>query len=267
MLKITKRTEHREITVEEFAKMKSAKPYKSWRQTGKTCNFLLIFGGSAMIFSEQAIEINWTSEQCEEYIKENDCKFEIEDVKRKYRGISDEELPFVVVATKIRTNFFKGYPGLMERIDREKAFACKHGYVRSIFGHTRKEIELMLQGEWDKRNLSGMLRNIANISANTEIQNMEASITKRVMYEFQMWLKEHDYKTRLMNEIHDSIDLYLYKKEASIVLPKLKELCERDLIELSSSPIKLKVDCEISDITKGQYYKGGASPESFDIKW
>lgn len=267
MLKITRRTEHRKITLDEFVRQKSSQPYKTWRQTGKTCNFLLIFGGSAMIFAEQSLELSWTLEQCWDYIKENDCYPELEEVKRVYRNISDDEAPFVACATRIRNNFFKGYPGLMRRIRINQAFAAKHGYVRSVFGHSRKEIELFLAGDWDRKNLSRMLRNLNNISANTDIQNMEGATTKRVMYEMQNWLEENGYKSRLWNEVHDSLDLYAYKPELKEVLTHLKHLCERQLPEMKGSSVPLVVDCEISDLNKGQYYKGGSSPESYGIKW
>ena len=267
MLKITRKTEHRQITLDEFIRQKASMPYKSWRQTGKTCNFLLIFGGSAMLFSEETIEINWTREQAENYIKENHCEYLIDEVKAKYRKISDEELPFVVVATNIRNNFFKGYSGLWNRIERERKYGEQHGYVRSVFGHMRKVVELMLAGEWDKRHLSRMLKNLQNITSNSNIQNMEASATKRVMYEMNEWLKDGGYRSYIWNEVHDSIDLCIYKGEENIVLRHLKELCERHLPEFGDSPVKLKVDCEISDLNKGQYYKGGSSPESYGIPW
>lgn len=267
MLKINRRTEHRKLTLEEYTKQKDSEPYKTWRHVGKTCNFLLIFGGSAMIFKDQALETTWSPEQVDNYIKENKCYQELENVKRIYRGISDSEAPYVAVATRIRDNFFKGYPGLMERIEREVKFARTHGYVRSPFGHVRKEIELMLEGDWDRKTNSKMLRNLENIAKNSNIQNAEASITKRIMFEMQNWLKENGYKSRLWSEIHDSMDLYVYKTELEPVIKHLQSLCEREVPEFMGTPVPLKVDCEISDLTKGQYYKGGSSPESYGIKW
>ena len=267
MLKITRRTEHRQITLDEFIRQKASMPYKSWRQTGKTCNFLLIFGGSAMLFSEETIEINWTREQAENYIKENHCEYLIDEVKAKYRKISDEELPFVVVATNIRNNFFKGYKGLEDRIYREQNFAKRHGYTRCVFGATRKVIELMLAGEWDQKHLSRMLKNLNNICANSEIQTMEAAITKRAIYELKIWMDENHFKSYVYNEIHDSADFVIYKPEAIPILKKFKELCERYIPEFGDSPVRLKLDCEVSDIKKGQYFKGGVSPEVYGIPW
>ena len=267
MLKITKHTEHRELTLDEFIKQKNSEPYSIWRHVGKTCNFLLIFGGSEMLFAEQALETTWTPEQCWNYINENNCEEELEQVKRKYKGISEEEAPYVAVATRIRDNFFKGYEGLWKRIEREVKYAHDHGYVRSPFGHVRKEIELMLEGEYDLKESSKMLRNLENISKNSNIQNMEASITKRVMYEMQNWLRDNGYKSRLWAEVHDSIDIFVYKPELHDVLAHLKHLCEREIPEFLGTKIPLKIDCEISDLTKGQYYKGGSSPESYGINW
>ena len=267
MIKITRKIEHRQITLDEFIRQKASMPYKSWRQTGKTCNFLLIFGGSAMLFSEQTIEINWTKEEAEKYIEDNHCEHLIEEVKAKYRKISDDELPFVVVATNIRDNFFKGYSGLWQRIEREQKFAAEHGYTRCVFGPTRKLIELMLKGSWDEKHLSRMIRNLNNVCANSEIQTMEAAITKRAMYELWVWMKEKNFKSYIYNEIHDSCDFVIYKPEAIEILKKFKELCERYLPEFGDSPVRLKLDCEVSDLNKGQYFKGGVSPEVYNIPW
>ena len=87
------------------------------------------------------------------------------------------------------------------------------------------------------------------------------------MYEMNEWLKAGGYRSYIWNEVHDSIDLCIYKGEENVVLHHLKELCERHLPEFGDSPVKLKVDCEISDLNKGQYYKGGSSPESYGIPW
>ena len=73
-LKISKRTETRQITVEEFIRQKNVQPYKSMRQVAKSLNFLLIFGGSASVFSESALETSWTIEQVNNFLEENNCK-------------------------------------------------------------------------------------------------------------------------------------------------------------------------------------------------
>ena len=265
MIKISKRTETRKITVEEFIRQKSVQPYKDMRQIAKSLNFLLIFGGSAGVFSENALETSWTPEQVDNFIKENNCQDEVEAARLKYAkaGYDDEKIKYIAVATRMRDNFFKGYPGLMERIERERKFAASHGYIRSPFGATRKTIELMLRGDYDNKNLSGFMRNLENIAANTAIQNDEASVARRAMVDIQKWLEQHNMKSRMFNEIHDSIDFYIYYNEIVPVLWIARKILEAAQPEFASSPVKLVVDCEISSIPAGQYYKGGVDPNVY----
>ena len=264
-IKISKRTETRKITVEEFIRQKNVQPYKSMRQVAKSLNFLLIFGGSAGVFSESALETSWTIDQVNNFIEENNCQAELEAARAKYArsDYDDNKIKYIAVATRMRNNFFKGYPGLMERIDREKKFAAQHGYVRSPFGATRKTIELMLRGDYDNKHLSGVLRNLENITANTAIQNDEASVARRAMVDIQKWLEDHNMKSRMFNEIHDSIDFYIYYNEIVPVLWIAKKTLEAEQPEFSSSPVKLVVDCEVSYLPAGLYYKGGAVPDVY----
>ena len=266
-MKITRKTVRREITLDEFIRQKSSGEYAPLRQISKSLNFLLIFGGSAKVFSEHALETAWTPEQVDEYIEANNCYQEVEDARLKYRSCEDLQIRYIAVATRLRDNFFKGYPGLMQRIERERAFVRKHGYVRSPFGATRNIIELYLMGDYDQRELAGKMHNLDNICANTSIQNDEASVTKRVMFDMQNWLRDNGYKSRIWNEIHDSIDLFVHKDELVPVLAHLKYLCERPQPEFMPTDVVLKVDCEISDLNTGHYYKGGVEPEELGIDW
>lgn len=257
-MKITRTKERRKITLDEFIAQKSSPEYAPLRLISKSLNFLLIFGGSAKVFSEGALETSWTYDQVLKYIEDNNCYEELIRAQKVYRRESSEKQHYIAVAMRLRDNFFKAYPNLMKRIERERKFAAQHGYIRSVFGATRNVIELYLKGEFDQKELSGMIRNLENICANTSVQNMEAAVTKRFMYEIQCWLKEKGLKSWLWNEIHDSIDIFVYKKEIVPVLWMLKTTLESPVAEfVNLSPIRLKVDCEVSDLKKGEYYKGG----------
>lgn len=266
-LKITKRTVKRQIDLEDFIKMKDEMPFKFWRQVSKQVNFLYLFGGSAMVFAENALETAWTPEQCEHFMQTEDCTGEIKRVKATYKNISDEELPYVVVATKLRDRFFNTYPGLMDRIYAEKTYAGLKGYCRSVFGATRNTIELKLAGKDDQKYNSAMIRNLQNITSNQPIQNMEASISKRAMYDTLLWLDKNNMKSYPWNEIHDSADWVVHKSELKRLLSKIKYQFEKQVPECAKSPIKLKIDCEISDLQAGDYYKGGRHPFEFGIDW
>lgn len=270
MLKITKTIENRQITEEEFRKQKAAPEYATMRQAAKSCNFLLIFGGSPKVFTENALETSWSEEQIDEYIKENHCEPELERAKKSYKREDPVKQKYIAVATRIRTNFFKAYPGLLDRIDRAKTFAAQHGYLRSPFGATRNLIELMLRGEYDNTEMSGTLRNLENIASNYYCQQVEGAYTKRNMYDLEKWFEDNHMKSRVWNEIHDSMDIYVYKPEAQAVLNKAKELLERKVPELADGWVPLVVDCEIADLADPNHddcYKGGRDPSEFGLKW
>ena len=181
--KISKRIEHREITLEEFKKQKTVNPYKTFRQDSKSLNFLMAFGGSESVLSQQALEAGWTDERIEEFLRENDCSAALEKVAQKYSREPKERQKYIAVANYMRDRFFQGYPQLLERCLREVAYAEKHGYCRSFFGATRNFIELRLKGSWDEKNLSASLRNESNIARNFRAQNYEACVRGRAMRE------------------------------------------------------------------------------------
>lgn len=269
-IKIKKTIENRHITEEEFVKQKAAPEYATMRQAAKSCNFLLIFGGSPKVFTENALETTWTLEQVEDYIRDNDCEAELEAVKKIYKREPLTKQKYIAVATRIRSNFFKGYPKLLERISVEQNFAAEHGYLRSPFGATRNLIELMLKGSYDEEVASGTIRNLNNIAANYFCQQVEGAYTKRNMYDLQMWLRENNMKSVVWNEIHDSIDLYIHKDEAQVVLSKVKEILERKVPELEEGWVPLTVDCEIADLADENHhdcYKGGRDPKEFGLVW
>jgi len=265
--KITKRTEHREITLKEFKKQKGYGDYKKFRQIAKSENFSLIFGGSESVLSANSLELYWSLDQVDEYLAQNHCEEELAEVQKKYKNFPEEQQRFVAAASKMRKGFFKGYPGLLTRCDREVQYANEHGYCRSVFGGTRNLIELRLRGAYDNKFKSGTLRKIENVSKNYLAQQLEACIRGRAMREIEDWLIEKGYKTRVWNEIHDSIDYYLYKSEAKDVLAHVKHIEERKIPELKEFWVPLPADCSISDRTKGQHYKQEISPETYGVPW
>ena len=265
--KITKTHEFREITEDELKRQKKGSPYEEMRRLSKSENFLLIFGGSPKVLSDSALETFWNEEQCDDFIERYHCEKELELAKKSYKGECLAKQKNIAVCMKLRSKFFEGYPGLWNRIGREKRFAAEHGYVRTVFGKVRNLIELYLRGEYDNETLSGVLRNLENICANHAAQNLEACIRGRAQYEMQCWLAKNKYKTRTWNEIHDSVDFFIKKEEIKPVLAHAKHLFERIIPELQSEWVPLIVDCEVSDLNRGDFYKHGRDPEDFEIDW
>lgn len=260
-------TEHREITEEEFRRQKGVEPYATMRQAAKGENFLLIFGGSAKVLSDQALETAWSEEQCDEYIFNNHCESELERARLMYKGEPEEKLKNIAVCMRLRENFFKGYPGLWNRIGREKEYAAKHGFCRTSFGKIRNMIELNLRDEDDEKTMSGILRSLENISSNHPAQNSEACIRGRSQFETQEWFIRNNMKSATWNEIHDSADFWIHKTELHDALSHIKHIFERRIPEFGDDWVPLVADCEVSDLKKGDYFKGGRDPINWGVDW
>ena len=226
-----------------------------------------IFGGSAKTFAEYALETSWSEEQLDNFLEENNCKELLAETMQSFPRESKIKQKMIAVAAFMRKGYFEGFPGLLARLDVESEFAEKHGFLRSVFGSKRNVIELLLKGSYDNSRYSKVASNLTRITYNYKAQNYEAAITKRAMYEMEMWLEKRGMKTRVWNEIHDSQDYYVYKEELHDVIAHLKHICERKVPELIETWSPLPVDCEISDLTKGDYYKGGRDPKEFGLDW
>jgi len=260
-MKITKRKEHREITLDEFKAQKKMKMFEDLRTMGKNLNFLQIFAGSPRVFVTSALETNWNLDQIEEFIKDNHLESVYHRLKDRYTRDSDEMVKYLTVASYMRDQFFKLYPGLMERIEKNRAFAREHGYVRSHFGGKRLLIELMLEGEYDKREHGYRMNNLNNIATNTDIQNFESCVINPAMVQMDEWLERTGKKSYIWNCVHDSTDMVVHKDELVEVVQMFHEIFERDLPEMRGIP--LPVDEDISDLLDGDYYKHGRTLTSF----
>lgn len=268
-LKIIKREKvKKNLTYEEVRDQKSIEPYKTNRQTSKTLNFLLIYGGSASILASECLELYWTMDQCKNYVKSEHLENDIKELKKSSGNrFDDDDIIRMVCATRLRENYFKGYEGFLTRGDKEIQFATQHGYVRSYFGATRKLIELSLKGSDDVARKSRELRNLENICRNTAIQNLESCIVKKAMCNIQKFTEDKNLKSYVWNEIHDSVDFVVYKSELHDMLAHTKHVMERAFPETKYGLIPLKIDVEVSDLNKGDYYKGGREPAEFGIEW
>lgn len=258
--KIIKQQFEMEITEEQLIALKASEPFASFRQSSKGLNFLLLFGGSPKIFAENALITKWTPGQIADYIRDNDLYYLQESVEKKYSREPEEMIPYITVATHMRDGFFNTYVGLMDRIERNREFAKTHGYVRTRFGLTRKLIEELLEGTYDRKFNNAYMRNLDNICANTDIQNLEAAVIHGAMVEIQAWIEQEGMKSWVFNMVHDSVDFYVYKPELEKLSNKVKEVFERALPELKGIP--LFIDFDVSDINKGEYYKGGQNLEA-----
>ena len=119
-MKITKRVEHRKLELEELVLQKECAPYTGIRKIGKGLNFLLIFGGSPKVLYDKVLENSWSHEEIEDFIKKENLYELKEQVSERYIRESGTVIDYLTVASHLISNFFKSYPGLQERIKRNR---------------------------------------------------------------------------------------------------------------------------------------------------
>lgn len=278
MLKIDTSTE---LTVHDFIKGKNYAPFSRWRTISKTINFGMIFGCSSMRFAQMLQDANFTESECDEFIS-------LQHLEPVYNAAlaqalsgkvkkTPKEVKFLVVAETMRNNFFEGYKGLMGRIIREQQFALKHGYVRCWHGPVRHLAELRYmtmspKGELlgaDRSLYSKMFAHLLNNACNTTVQTMESRIAFSTWVNTAKYLSLWGLKSYCWNNIHDSLDFYIWKPELELVV-SLANACaswEREPVR----GIHMSFDAEISDIQDlehrdNTYYKAGVGMKVLPIE-
>lgn len=216
------------------------------------CNFGFLFGMAAITFAANTLETTWTQQQADDFIEEFDLYDKKFELAKKFPNSEPTFWSYLAVADYIRNAFFKSYPGLMERIERNKEIGEREGYVRSIHGGIRRVPVLLMKGrDDDRREIAGLY----NICANTTIQNDEACKIMGCMVEFQTWCDENNIKSYMYGMVHDSVDLVIYKDELKLVIDKVREIFEKQ--ESWQKGIPLAIDIIIGDLASGDHYKGG----------
>lgn len=266
MLTIQKKTIRKSLTLEEFMKVKKEPPFDEYRQMAKLINFGFLFGLVAVSFSNKTLETTWTEEQADRYIKENNLRALKEKIINKFPGDTPKQWKYITCATDIRSKFFRIYPGLMERITRERDFGAEHGYVRSWHGACRRLAELFFMEKDDNGNLKYLsddnklyrkqISTLLNVAANATIQNFEASVVMTSIVRIQRWLEETNKNSYIWGSVHDSIDLMIYKDEKEEVLQKVYDICVEDITNMFQG-MPLDVEIVVANLLKGEIYKGG----------
>ena len=196
----------RDMSLEEFMKVKGKDPYKLYRKRSKNINFGFTFGLAAITFIE-TLKDSWTKEEILEYIRENDLELLIHPQTKLF----DE---YFTVASDIREKFFIGYPQLKQHIFDRHNEAEKNGCVVSWHGFVRHLPYLTHIG--DKPNWANV-SNFRNAAVNSAIQSFEAYHIYDSMIKIYKKLKERNMKSKIVGMIHDSIVFYVHKTEVRLL--------------------------------------------------
>ncbi len=115
-------------------------------------------------------------------------------------------------ATELIANYFTQYNGLKIYMDEIVQFAQENGYVKTMLGRKRKLRDI------NSRN--GLIRsNAERIAINTPIQGSAADMIKIAMINIHKALKQGNFKTKMILQVHDELVFDVYKPELEKVRP------------------------------------------------
>lgn len=220
----------RDITFEQFIKLKDKEPYATYRFKSKSINFGLEFGAIEATIAAQ-LQDTWEVSDLEDYINKNSLSC----------SKMNEEEKWLAVAGDIRKTFFDTYPGLLAWIENTRQATKLLGYVDSLGGVRRHLPYLKYQGrDTNNRKYYGML----NICLNAPIQGGEAIIVSQAMEKMYADLRDRKMRSRFMSMIHDYIGFYVHVSEIKQMYHLLKSNCE----DHTSYEVPLEVEISVGKI-------------------
>lgn len=137
-------------------------------------------------------------------------------------------------ATELIKNYFTQYNGLKKYMDNTVEDARKNGYVKTLMGRRRYLRDI------DSKN--GLIRsNAERIAINTPIQGSAADMIKIAMINIHQALKEGNFKSKMILQVHDELVFDAHKDE----IEKLKSIIEEEMKNAMPNlkvPIKVGID-------------------------
>jgi DNA polymerase-1 len=122
-------------------------------------------------------------------------------------------------AKELIETYYNTYPTLKAFISEQIDFARENGYVETLLGRRRylKNINSMnsIVRSGDERN-----------AVNAPIQGSAADIIKIAMINIQKLLKEKNYKSKMLLQVHDELVFDIHKDELDILKPIIKHEME-----------------------------------------
>ena len=134
-------------------------------------------------------------------------------------------------AKELIDTYYKTYPKLRNYMSEQVDFAREHGYVQTVLGRRRylKDIN----------SANAVVRGAAERNAvNAPIQGSAADIIKIAMINIHNKLKEGDYKSKMLLQVHDELVFDVYKQE----LEDIKTLIKSEMENAYTLDVPLDVD-------------------------
>jgi len=137
-------------------------------------------------------------------------------------------------ATELINNYFTQYNGLKTYMDTVVEDARENGYVMTLMGRRRYLRDI------DSKN--GLIRsNAERIAVNTPIQGSAADMIKIAMINIHKVLKEGNFKSKMILQVHDELVFDAHKDE----IDKLRPIIEKEMRNAMPNlkvPIKVGID-------------------------
>lgn len=136
-------------------------------------------------------------------------------------------------AKELIDNYYKTFPKLKAYIASQVEFARENSYVETILGRRRYLKNINSQNAIVR---SGDERN----AVNAPIQGSAADIIKIAMINIYKMLKEGNYKSKMLLQVHDELVFDMHKDELSVLKPKIKYEMEHAVT--LSVPLTVELD-------------------------
>ncbi|MCF1190006.1 DNA polymerase I [Mangrovimonas sp. AS39] len=136
-------------------------------------------------------------------------------------------------AKELIDTYYETYPKLKSYIGKQVDFARDHGYVQTVLGRRRYLKDI------NSRN--AVVRGAAERNAvNAPIQGSAADIIKLAMIAIHKKLKEGQFKTKMLLQVHDELVFDVYKPE----LEDIKELIKHEMENAFKLSVPLDVELD-----------------------
>ncbi|TQD40405.1 DNA polymerase I [Haloflavibacter putidus] len=151
-------------------------------------------------------------------------------------GLSNQTDLSRAEAKELIDTYYKTYPKLRSYIHEQVEFAREHGYVSTVMGRRRYLKDITARNH--------VVRSAAERNAvNAPIQGSAADIIKVAMINIQKKLKDKNYKSKMLLQVHDELVFDVHKDE----LEELKALIKTEM----ENAFKLEVPLDV-EIGVGQ---------------
>jgi DNA polymerase-1 len=151
-------------------------------------------------------------------------------------GLSNQLNISVSEAELFLQQYYARYPAVKRYMEETVAEAEQSGFVTTLF-HRKREIPQLKSSSQTSR------QNGRRMAINTPIQGSAADIMKVAMINVDRRLREMNFRTRMIIQIHDELVFELPQTEVST----LREMVAREMESVVELSVPLKVDTKVGN--------------------